>query len=120
MSWLYGQGKESAVIRAQNPDLNHLVEVLGTSNALAMLESTRDLAAAYDQVEDKGLRFNQSLMSTIKDAEDTLSLVGYYDGGADLMSAGDNLRRTVSSLHAAMKRSQARADFGDDPDAVAT
>ena len=120
MSWLYGQGKESAVIRAQNPDLNHLVEVLGTSNALAMLESTRDLAAASDQVEDKGLRFNQSLMSTIKDAEDTLSLVGYYDGGADLISAGDNLRRTVSSLHAAMKRSQARADFGDDPDAVAT
>ena len=117
MSWLYGQGKETAVIGSQNPDLSHLVEVLGNSNALAMLESTRDLDAAYDQVEDKGLRFNQSLMSTIKDAEDTLSLVGYYDGRADLMSAGETLRRTVSSLHVAMKRSQERADFGDDPDA---
>ena len=117
MSWLYGQRKETAVIRSQNPDLSHLVEVLGNSNALAMLESTRDLDAAYDQVEDKGLRFNQSLMSTIKDAEDTLSLVGYYDGRTDLMSAGDTLRRTVSSLHLAMKRSQERADFGDDPDA---
>lgn len=117
MSWLYGQGKETAVIRSQNPDLNHLVEVLGNSNALAMLESTRDLDAAYDQVEDKGLKFSQTLMGTIKDAEDTLSLVGHYDGSADLMSAGDNLRRTVTSLHVAMKRSQERADFGDDPDA---
>ena len=117
MSWLYGQGYESAVIRTQNPDLNHLVEVLGNSNALAMLENKRDLDAAYDQVEDKGLRFNQSLMGTIKEAEDTLSLVGYYDGRTDLMSAGDTLRRTVSSLHVAMKRSQERADFGDDRDA---
>ena len=117
MSWVYGQGSETAVIRTQNPDLNRLVEVLGNSNALAMLESKRDLDAAYDQVEDKGLRFNQSLMGTIKEAEDTLSLVGHYDGSADLMSAGDNLRRTVTSLHVAMKRSQERADFGDDPDA---
>ena len=117
MSWLYGQGKETAVIRSQNPDLNHLVEVLGNSNALAMLESTRDLDAAYDQVEDKGLKFSQTLMGTIKDAEDTLSLVGHYDGSADLMSAGNNLRRTVTSLHAAMKRSHDSAVIGDDPDA---
>ena len=117
MSWLYGQRNEAAVIRAQNPDLNHLVEVVGNSNARAMLESTRDLAAAYDQVEDKDLRFSQSLMNTIKDAEDTLRLVPFYDGRADLMSAGDNLRRTVSTLHAAMKRAYEGAEAGDDADA---
>ena len=117
MSWLYGQGNDTAVIRRQNPDLNRLVEVLGNSNARSMLESTRDLEAAYDQVEDKDLKFSQSLMTSIKDAEDTLRLVPFFDGRADLMSAGDNLRRTVSTLHAAMRRAYEQSEAGDDSDA---
>ena len=117
MSWLYGQRNEAAVIRRQNPDLNHLVEVLGNSNAQLMLESTRSLDAAYDQIEDKDLKFSQSLMNTIKDAEDTLKLVGYYDGRADLMNAGANLRRTVSALYDAIKRAYEQAEAGDAPDA---
>lgn len=117
MSWLYGQRNERAVIRTQNPDLNRLVEVLGNSNARSMLESTRDLDAAYDQIEDKDLKFSQSLMSAIRDAEDTLRLVPYYDGRADLMSAGANLRRTVYTLYDAIRRAYERAEAGDDPDA---
>lgn len=117
MSWIYGQRSEAAVIRRQNPDLNRLVEVLGNDNARLMLESTGDLDAAYDQIEDKDLKFSQSLMTTIKDAEDTLRLVGYYDGRADLMRAGNNLQRTASALHDAMKRSHEQAETGNDPDA---
>ena len=113
MSWLYGQGNDAAVIRRQNPDLNHLVEVLGNSNARSMLESNGDLDAAFDQIEDKDLKFSQSLMNSIKDAEDTLRLVPHYDGRADLMSAGDNLRRTVSILHAAMRRACEQAEAGE-------
>ena len=81
------------------------------------LESTRDLDAAYDQIEDKDLKFSQSLMSAIRDAEDTLRLVPYYDGRADLMSAGANLRRTVYTLYDAIRRAYERAEAGDDPDA---
>ena len=117
MSWLYGQKNEPSIISSQNPDLNRLVEVLGNETARTMLEASRDLSVAYSQVEDKTLQFSRSLMLTIKQAEDTLKLVGNYDGRADLMSAGDNLRRTVLSLHGAMKAARDRAEEGDAGDA---
>jgi hypothetical protein len=117
MSWLYGQKNQPSVIQSQNPDLNRLVEVLGNEPARTMLEATRDLNVAYGQVEDKTLQFSRTLMLTIKQAEDTLKLVGNYDGRPDLMSAGDNLRRTVLSLHGAMKAARDRAQEGDAGDA---
>ena len=117
MSWLYGQRNEPTVIGSQFPDLNRLIEVLGNDTARTMLESTRSLELAYSQIEDKSIQFSKSLMLTIKQAEDTLRLVGNYDGRADLMSAGDNLRRTVLSLHGAMKTAKTRAEEGDEGDA---
>ena len=118
MSWLYGQGEnEPAVVARQNPDLNRLVKVLGDDDARTMLEDSRDLNAAYDQIEDKTLRFDSALMSAIRQAEETLGLVGHYDGRADTMSRGDSLRRTVLSLHGAMKEGKARAEAGDADDA---
>ena len=112
MSWLYGQKNEPAVVARQNPDLNRLVEVLGNDTACTMLEASRDLEAAYGEVEDKTLRFGRALMLTTRQAEDTLGLVGHYDGRTDTMNAGDNLRRTVLSLHGAMKAAQERAEAG--------
>lgn len=117
MSWLYGQKEQPAIITSQNPDLNRLVEVLGNPTARTMLEATRDLRVAYDQVEDRSLQFSRALMLTIRQAEDALRLVGNYDGRADLMSAGDNLRRTVLTLHGAMKAAKDRAEEGDAGDA---
>lgn len=117
MVWLYGQRAQSTVIRSQNPDLNRLVEILGNEPARIMLETSRDLDAAYDLVEDKGLKFSEALMNTIRQAEDALRLVGNYDGRADMMGAGDNLRRTVLSLHNAMRHAKEVADAGEDVDA---
>jgi hypothetical protein len=117
MSWLYGQRNEPSVIASQNPDLNRLVDVLGNETARTMLEATRNLQIAYDQVEDKTLQFGRALMLTIKQAEDALKLAGNYDGRSDLMSAGDNLRRTVLSLHGLMKAAKDRVEEGDAGDA---
>ena len=117
MSWLYGQRGEPSVIQSQNPDLNRLVDVLGNEPARIMLEARRDLDAAYDLVEDKGLKFSEALMSSISQAENALRLVGYYDGRADLMGSGDNLRRTVLLLHNAMRHAKEVADAGEDVDA---
>ena len=117
MSWLYGQRNEPTLIRSQNPDLTKLVDVLGNETARIMLEANRDLDFAYGQVEDKQLQFSKALMNTIKQAEDTLRLVGNFDGRGDLMSAGDNLRRTVMSLHAAMRHAKEMAKAGNDTDA---
>ena len=117
MSWLYGQKNEPAVVARQNPDLNRLVEVLGNDAARTMLEESRDLDAAYGEVEDRTVRFDRALMLAIRQAEDTLGLAGHYDGRTDTMSRGDSLRRTVLSLHGAMKEARARAETGDADDA---
>ena len=116
MSWLYGQNDEPAVVFQQNPHLNQLVEVLGNERALAMLEATRNLSDAFGEVEDKALRFGRSLSLSIKHAEDAMRLAANYDGGAELMSAGDNLRRTVLSLHGAMRATKEGMDEGDADD----
>ena len=117
MSWLYGQCGEPSVVQNQNSDLNHLVDVLGNEPARIMLEASRDLDAAYDLVQDKDLKFSETLMNTIRQAEDALRLVGNYDGRADLMGAAGNLRRTVLSLHGVMRRAKEVADTGDEADA---
>ena len=115
MSWLYGQKNEPAVIQRQNPDLNHLVDVLGNDTAREMLEATRDLDRAYDQIEDKDLRFGQTLMRTIMEAEDALKLVPHYSGRADLLIAATNLLRTVQTLHGVIReRAKARNDTNAD------
>lgn len=118
MSWLFGQRSEPAVIRTQNPDLNHFVEVLGKEPALATLIDTRDLRLAFEQVEDKAEVFGRNLRQAIRFSEDTLKLVGSYDGRQDVMSAADNLRRTVLSLHRAMKSVRDRIEEGDADDAA--
>lgn len=117
MSWLYGQKDEPVLITRQNPNLNQLVEVLGNEAARAMLEESRDLEAAYGEVEDKMLRFDRALMLAIRQAEDTLSLAGHYDGRPDTMSRGDNLHRTVRLLHRAMMEVRMRAEAGHTDDA---
>jgi hypothetical protein len=113
MSWLYGQKTEPSIIFSQNPDLNRVVDVLGNSGALAMLRGTRDLARAYEVVEDKGQRFSQALMATIRQAEEALRLVANYDGEASLMSAGENLVRTSRALRDAMRRTLDDDDIDD-------
>jgi len=114
MSWLYGQRDQPTVIRSQNPDLNKLTEVLGNRTAREMLKANRDLDAAYGQVEDKEVQFSRALMLAVQHTEDALRLAGNYGGGADLMGAGENLRRTALTLYRAMRSASERAVSGDD------
>ncbi len=104
MSWIYGQRGEPSVILSQNPDLNRLVDVLGNTNAMAMLQGTRSLDRAYEVVEDKGQLFSQALMATIRQCEEALRLVANFDRDSALMSAGDNLVRTSRALRDQMRR----------------
>ena len=113
MSWIYGQKGKPSVILSQNPDLNRLVDVLGNNHALAMLQGTRSLDRAYEVVEDKGQRFSQALMATIRQCEDALRLVANFDRDSTLMSAGDNLVRTSRALRDQMRRIL-DGDEGDD------
>ena len=87
MQWLFGQGSRPAVIRSQNPDLNRLVDVLGSERSIAMLVSTNSLAQAFELVEDKAMR-----------------LVAFYTGEAEDLGTANQLVRSTRLLRDSMQR----------------
>jgi len=105
MSWLYGQEqkKEPTLIQSQNPNLNELSKVLGNPEAKRMLMANRNLQIAYERVDPPSARFEDALMKTAKQCEDTMSLAGFYDGDATLLRVADGLSRTTRSLLVVMR-----------------
>lgn len=104
MSWLYGQEskKEPTVIASQNPNLNQLVRVIENRVALPILESTRRLDQAFEQVEPPSARFKDALIAAAKQCESALGLSSHYDGDQTLLAMGRNLAVTVRNLRDAM------------------
>ena len=105
MSWLYGQEQkgEITLIQSQNPNLNELSKVLGNPEAKRMLMANRNLQTAYERVDPPSSRFEDALMKTAKQCEDTMSLSGFYDGDATLLRVADGLSRTTRSLLVVMR-----------------
>lgn len=105
MSWLYGQEQkgERTLIESQNPNLNELSAVLGNPEARLMLQSSRNLELAYERVEPPAGRFEEALMVSAKQAEDVMSLAGYYDGDPTLLRVADGLQKTTRSLLVVMR-----------------
>lgn len=105
MSWLYGQEQkgEPTLIQSQNPNLNELSKVLGHPEAKRMLMADRNLAEAYKKVFPAASRFEEALMKTAKQAEETLSLAGAYDGESTLLKVAEGMSRTTRSLLTVMK-----------------
>jgi hypothetical protein len=104
MSWLYGQEskKEPTVIASQNPNLNQLVRVIENRAALPILETTRRLDQAFEQVEPASARFKDALIGAAKQCENALGLSAHYDGDQTLLAMGRNLAITVRNLRDAM------------------
>lgn len=108
MGWLYGKSKEKKdhVVRSQNPDLNHLVRVLGNKQAIASLVSKNDLRIAFELVEPPSFRFEEALDEASVSAERCLGLVSHFDPEkqAPLLSTISNLANTVRALRDEMRR----------------
>lgn len=105
MSWLYGQEQkgEPTIIQSQNPNLNQLSKVLANPEAKLMLQTTRNLQAAFERVEPPSYRFEESLMLAAKQGEDAMSLSGYYDGDPTLLRVAEGLQKTIRSLLVVMR-----------------
>ncbi|PPF75479.1 hypothetical protein C5B96_16665 [Subtercola sp. Z020] len=112
-SWLYGQKDEPAVIQSQNPDLGHLVQVLGNKSALATLEATRNLDRAYDIAEDKTTKFSALVYKLVQDVEEALRLSGSYDGDPALVGVTESISRSARVLSSTVKAGIAE-DANDD------
>ncbi len=104
MSWLYGQRDEPAIIRTQNPDLNRLVDVIGSSMALESLRASRSIDKAYELIEDKGQKFTQALLAAVKNVEEAAGLVGSFDGDGSTLKACESLLKSVRLLRDSMRR----------------
>jgi hypothetical protein len=108
MGWLFGQSKKRRqnVIKNQNPDLNHLVRVLGSKQAIDVLRSTKDFARAVEVVEPAYARFEEALAGATNMAEKALGLVSHFDPPKQpsLMDTVRSLAATVRSLRDEMKK----------------
>ena len=104
LSWLYGQGDDSAVIRSQNPDLGHLVNVLGNDRATRVLSTTRDLDRAFDLVEDRGRAFEKSFYKLVTASEEVSGMIGRYDPNSELLDDAQSVLRAMDSIVQAMKK----------------
>ena len=115
MSWLFGQEQkgEPTLIESQNPNLNELSKVLGHVEAKHMLLAKRDLRAAYERVEPASTRFEDALMKSAKQCEDTMALAGSYDGEPTLLRVADGLNKTTRTLLGAMKATAQRTSDGE-------
>ncbi|MGO4783815.1 hypothetical protein [Cryobacterium sp. W22_MBD10_FK3] len=102
-SWLYGQPGEPSVIQSQNPDLGHLVQVLGNKAAVATLEVTRNLDRAFDVAEDKVSKFSQLVYKLVQDVEEALRLTGSYDGDPELVAATESIAKSARALTTTVK-----------------
>jgi hypothetical protein len=115
MSWLYGQEqkKEPTIIDSQNPNLNQLSRVLANPEARLTLRTTRNLEAAYEKVDPPAGRFDEALTLASKQAEDALSLAGYYSGDSTVLRVAEGLNKTTRGLLVVMRSKASEAGASD-------
>jgi hypothetical protein len=114
MDWLYGQAKRGRqhVIKSQNPDLNRLVKILGSTQASAVLRSTKDFDRAFEIVEPASIRFEESLLGAANIAEKALGLVSHFDPTKQpsLLGTIKGLASTVRALRDQMRNKSEKDD----------
>lgn len=109
LSWLYGQGDEPSLIRSQNPDLSRLINVLGSEQAVRVLESNRDLDRAFDVVEDKAKAFEKAFYQLASAAENVSRIIARYDPKSGLIDEAKATLRVVTIVVNAMKKAHNEA-----------
>lgn len=111
MEWLYGNraADRPALVRSQNPDLNHLNDVLQHGEARSYLVAGRGLAAAYEVIAPRNRRFADALIAAVQDAKEAMSLVTEYDRDPALLDNARVLERTAKRLAKNMEEEVAAA-----------
>lgn len=114
LSWLYGQNDEASVIKSQNPDLGHLVSVLGNERATSALAASRNLDRAFEMIEDKARAFEKAFYQLVDAAQMVSGVIARYDARSDLVDDADTLQQTVSYIVKAIKATHARGASNDE------
>lgn len=115
MSWLYGQGeREPAVVQSQNPDLNRLADVIGNERTLEMLQTTRKLSIAYEELEPQQTRLENSLIQAVRHTESAAAIVSSFDGRASTFELGQRLWGAARDLFKNFRDKRAQLEGLDD------
>lgn len=104
--WLYGSKPDQTppVITSQNPDLKLLAEVLENPSARKVMMVRGDLREAHAQVERKGARFENALLSAKQHVETAMSqIIGFDPEDSTLLQVGLELRDTSDTLYTTME-----------------
>lgn len=113
--WIYGSKTDDAlpVVKAQNPDIKRLGEVLAHTEALHVLEATDDLNAAHASTEAVDRRFTASLIRARDAIRDTAASLRAYDGhDRSLLDIAEDVKETAESVYLSMTKKQRKAGTG--------
>jgi len=113
--WIYGSASErlEPVVKSQNPNIKELGEVLSNPLALKRLESTNDLRMAFTEVATRSRKFEESLIRSVKHAEEAQQFVEAYDGDPTLVEFGVRLTKIGQVLVRSMKEIRNESKDGD-------
>jgi hypothetical protein len=105
LKWLYGSEAENLppIVTSQNPHVKQLGEVLANPLALKKLETNRDLAEAFAEVDTRSRKFSDNLLKAVELSQLAQTFVDAYDGEAALLEFGDRLQRIARTIHTNMK-----------------
>lgn len=105
MMWLFGSKLQDIkpIIRSQNPDLRNLNQVLLDKDSTAMLLSTGNFEAAYDNSVDGLDTLTNSIMEARVSVQKALSKLNFYDGDEDILSSAMTLADQADTLFNSMK-----------------
>lgn len=114
LSWLYGQDDEPSVIRSQNPDLGHLVAVLGNERATSALAASRNLDRAFETIEDKAQAFEKAFYKLADAAREVSGIIAQYDPKSELVDEATTLQRAVAIIVQSVKAAHATGVASDE------
>ena len=110
--WIYGS-KESdvpPVVKAQNPDIKRLAEVLAEAESLNVLKATSDLDKAYIVTEPVSRRFSDSLIRARYAIKDSAGSLRAYDGrDASLLDIAEDVKETAETVYQRMQKKNREA-----------
>lgn len=112
LCWIYGSKSDDAspVVRAQNPDIKLLGEVLANAEALNVLKVKADLKAAHAATESVERRFVASLVRAKDAIRDTAGSLRAYDGrDASLLNTAEDICETADAVRLSMQKKSREA-----------
>ena len=110
--WIYGSKTDGVppVVQSQNPDIKRLGEVIAHAQGRHILESTRDLDAAYASTEPVDKQFTASLIRARDHIREAVGSLRAYDGrDQSLLDIAEDVKEIAEAVHERMLKKRREA-----------